>query len=166
MERFGEKFDSARFHGTHGHWDVGITGHENNGDLSITAGQFLLQIKTADTRQLYIKHQTLGGFPRPVGQKLLCRGKCLYLQACGAEQITQAFPDRSLVVNHTDKWVVLIHGFASMTNLSAVAGSRLTNLSELYQSHGAVRLRKMVCAKTPPRQLQGLGFAERHLRAR
>src|SRR6202008_3764374 len=50
---------------------------------------------------------------RPDGQKLLCRGKCLYLQPRGAEQTTQAFPDRRFVVNYTNKRVVLIHGFTS-----------------------------------------------------
>src|ERR1700751_5236242 len=50
---------------------------------------------------------------RPDGQKLLCRGKCLYLQPRGAEQTTQAFPNRRFVVNYTNNRVVLIHGFTS-----------------------------------------------------
>ena len=37
-----EKFERTRFHGTYGHWDVTVAGHENNWDLSITTCQFLL----------------------------------------------------------------------------------------------------------------------------
>ena len=110
MERFREKFDRTRFHGTYGHWNVTVAGHENNWDLSITTGQFVLQIETTDPRQSNIEYQTAGGFLRPVSQKFLCRGKYLNLQARGAEQIAQAFPHRRFVVNHTDKWVLLIHG--------------------------------------------------------
>jgi len=49
-EGFREEFNGPGFHGAHRHRYVTVTGNENNWNLSIAIGQFLLQVKTTQSR--------------------------------------------------------------------------------------------------------------------
>ena len=88
-ERFRQEFAGPGFHGAHRHRDVAVTGDENNGNRRIDLGQFLLQIKTTESRELDIEHQAAGGVWTLAGQKLVRRGKRLDVQPRGADKIAQ-----------------------------------------------------------------------------
>ena len=73
-------------------------------------GQFLLQIKPTEARELDIEHQAAGGIRTLAGQERLRRGKGLDIEPRRADEIAQTFADGPVVVNDKDEWVVLLHG--------------------------------------------------------
>src|SRR5262249_367666 len=66
-ERLRQEFDSAGFHGAHGHGDIAVPGDENDGQLHAKLGQLLLQIKTTEARELDIEYQAAGSIRTRAG---------------------------------------------------------------------------------------------------
>jgi hypothetical protein len=96
-----------------------VTGDENNGQLHRTTGQFLLQLQSAQARELDIQHQTAGGRWPLAGQKLVGGGKCPDVEPRGTEQIAQTLAHGPVVINDKDAWVVFLHGCTSWRSLTS-----------------------------------------------
>jgi hypothetical protein len=113
MERFREEVDGPGFHGAHRHWDVAMTGEENNGRRHLALRQFLLQLQPAQTRELDIEHQTSGPVWGRTVAELLGRPKGLHGQPDGPEQAREGVPDGGIIIHHKHDGVCLTHPISS-----------------------------------------------------
>jgi hypothetical protein len=83
-ERFGQKFDRARLHGSYGHRDVAVSADENDRHMSIGLCKFGLKVEPADTRQANVKNEAGGRniiSRRPLLKEIGRRTECLDIQA-------------------------------------------------------------------------------------
>jgi len=56
-ERLRQELNGATLHCLHRHWDVTVTGNEDDWELSVRRGELALKIKAALPRQSHVKHQ-------------------------------------------------------------------------------------------------------------
>jgi hypothetical protein len=56
-EWFGQKFDRARLHGSHGHRDIAVSAYENDWQMRIGLCKFCLKVEPADAGQPNVKNE-------------------------------------------------------------------------------------------------------------
>ena len=61
-ERLCQEFDRATLHRLHRHWNVTMSGNEDDWQLSFGTCQFALQFESALAGKPHVKHQASGSF--------------------------------------------------------------------------------------------------------
>src|SRR5882757_8504875 len=61
-ERLCQEFDCATLHRLHRHWNVAVSGDEDDRQLSFGACQLALQFESALAGKPHVKHQASGSF--------------------------------------------------------------------------------------------------------
>src|ERR1043166_1614331 len=113
-ERFGQKFHSSGFHRLHGHWDVPVSGHENNRNTDFVVEHSLLQIEAAESLQPHIEHQATGDIRTFGAQKLLGGAEGFNAQANRPNKILNRLPERRVIVNDKYDSVRIVHATVSL----------------------------------------------------
>src|SRR5882672_1260915 len=57
FERLGQKLHSTRFHGLHCHWNISMTGNENDRNSDARVSQLPLKVETIDSRKAYVQNK-------------------------------------------------------------------------------------------------------------
>src|SRR5277367_709350 len=65
----GEELHRPGLHGAHGHWDIAVTGEENDRNTNVGLGEFRLEVEPANSRHSDIEHQAGGGIGKFIPQK-------------------------------------------------------------------------------------------------
>src|SRR5436305_849121 len=57
-ERLGQKFDGTRPHRPDRHWDIAMTGNEDDRDIDVSGSELGLNVESARSRQPHVKDET------------------------------------------------------------------------------------------------------------
>ena len=107
-EWFRQEIDRARLHRSRRHGYIGVSGHEDDGDVDIRAGKLGLKIEAAHARQPDVEHQTACGIGQLARQEFGRRAEYLGLQADVSEEIVKRLSHRDIVVDDEDNRILRI----------------------------------------------------------
>jgi hypothetical protein len=107
-EWFRQEIHRARLHCSRRHGNIGVSGHEDDGDADVRAGELGLKIEAADARQPDVEHQTACGIGQLARQEFSRRAEYLGLQADVSEEIVKRLSHRDIVVDDEDNRVLRI----------------------------------------------------------
>src|SRR6516162_67102 len=101
-ERLGQELDRSSLYRLDGHWDVAVSGDEDDRNLNVRCRELSLKIETASAGQPDIEHKAGGSFRAPFFDEFRHRSQRLYLQAHGTEQALERLTDPRVVIDDND----------------------------------------------------------------
>src|SRR5262245_40536652 len=95
-----EELDRAPLHRLHGHWNVAVSGDEDDRKLDIARGEIALKIQPALSRQSHIEDQASRSVGRIRLLKIVNRCKESRMQAHGLQHSSQRFAKLRIIVDN------------------------------------------------------------------
>src|SRR5258707_6923980 len=108
-ERLCQEFDCAPLHRLHRHWNVTMSGDEDDWQLSFGAYQFALQFQSTLAGKTDVKHQASGSFWQIRLAKLAHRPEQADPKARRSKQLPQGVPHSRIIVDDHHCWRLLYH---------------------------------------------------------
>ncbi|MNN04850.1 hypothetical protein D3C81_1175890 [compost metagenome] len=106
-DRLGQEVLGAGLHRRHGHRNVAVAGHEDDGDVDAHLGQPGLEVEPARPAQPHIEHQAARHVRHGVVEQFGGRGEQRHPHAHRAEQVAQAAAQHRVIVDDQHQCVVV-----------------------------------------------------------
>ena len=101
-ERLGQELDRSSFYRLDRHWDVAMSGDEDDRNVNVGRRELALKIETTSAGQPDIEHEASGAVRAPFVQKFGNRGQGLGLHANGSDQAAERLADPQVVIDDDD----------------------------------------------------------------
>src|SRR5712675_732386 len=104
-----QEFNCATLHRLHRHWNVAMSGDEDDRQSSFGACQFALQFEAALAGKPHVKHQASGSFWQIGRAKFAHRPEQADPKARRSKQLAQGVQHSRIIVDDHHSWRLLYH---------------------------------------------------------
>src|ERR1700733_4493490 len=103
-ERLGQEFHSPGFHRFHGHWNISMTGNEDDWNMNTRVSQLALEVQAVHSRKSHVQNKATGRVRTGEKQKFLSCPEAFRSKAHRHTQTLNGRTHSRIVIYHAQSW--------------------------------------------------------------